>query len=159
LRTTSTCKSDGAGSDKERDGWFLDAGIETQLRWLHSGLSLRGEYRFTRLGDHRRLDLRDTCRIVEVTPSGRRDLHSPARQVSGPGPPTVPVASLRGDLLCPPLLLRQVLPLLSGGLPHFFGPVLHPEPNCQVLDAQVLYPLSLPGWKTINQYQGDLPVI
>jgi outer membrane immunogenic protein len=44
--------------DRERDGWFVGAGIETQLGWLHSGLSLRGEYRFTRLDDdHRRLDL------------------------------------------------------------------------------------------------------
>ena len=44
--------------DKERDGWFIGAGMETQLGWLHSGLSLRGEYRFTRLDDdHRKLDL------------------------------------------------------------------------------------------------------
>ena len=44
--------------DNERDGWFIGAGMETQLGWLHSGLSLRGEYRFTRLDDdHRRLDL------------------------------------------------------------------------------------------------------
>jgi len=44
--------------DKERDGWFIGAGIETQLGWLHSGLSLRGEYRFTRLDDdHRKLTL------------------------------------------------------------------------------------------------------
>ena len=37
--------------DKNRNGWFIGAGIETQLGWLHSGLSLRGEYRFTRLDD------------------------------------------------------------------------------------------------------------
>src|SRR5262245_14306750 len=44
--------------DKERDGWFVGAGIETQLGWLHSGLSLRGEYRFTRLDDdHRKVEL------------------------------------------------------------------------------------------------------
>jgi outer membrane immunogenic protein len=44
--------------DKERDGWFIGAGIETQLAWLRPGLSLRGEYRFTRLNDdHRKLDL------------------------------------------------------------------------------------------------------
>jgi len=40
--------------DKERDGWFVGAGIETQLGWLHSGLSLRGEYRYTRLDDDHR---------------------------------------------------------------------------------------------------------
>jgi len=40
--------------DKERDGWFVGAGIETQLGWLHSGLSLRGEYRYTRLDDDNR---------------------------------------------------------------------------------------------------------
>ena len=41
--------------DKERDGWFVGAGIETQLG---RGFSLRGEYRFTRLdGDHRNLTL------------------------------------------------------------------------------------------------------
>jgi outer membrane immunogenic protein len=44
--------------DHDRNGWFLGAGIETQLAWLRPGLSLRGEYRFTRLNDeHRRLDL------------------------------------------------------------------------------------------------------
>jgi len=37
--------------NNERDGWFVGAGIETQLAWLHPGLSLRGEYRFTRLDD------------------------------------------------------------------------------------------------------------
>ena len=37
--------------DNNRDGWFVGAGIETQLGWLHSGLSLRGEYRFTQLDD------------------------------------------------------------------------------------------------------------
>ena len=44
--------------DKERDGLFVGAGIETQLGWLGSGWSLRGEYRFTRLDDdHRSLTL------------------------------------------------------------------------------------------------------
>ena len=45
--------------DKERDGWFVGAGIETQLGWLgNGGFSLRGEYRFTRLDDdERRLTL------------------------------------------------------------------------------------------------------
>jgi outer membrane immunogenic protein len=44
--------------DNERDGWFIGAGMETQLGWLHSGLTLRGEYRYTRLDDdHRRLNL------------------------------------------------------------------------------------------------------
>jgi len=49
--------------DKERDGWFVGAGIETQLGWLGSGFSLRGEYRFTRLNDdERRLTLaEDSC--------------------------------------------------------------------------------------------------
>jgi outer membrane immunogenic protein len=43
---------------KDRDGWFVGAGIETQLGWLGSGFSLRGEYRFTRLdNDHRRFTL------------------------------------------------------------------------------------------------------
>ena len=37
--------------DNERDGWFIGAGMETQLGWLHSGLTLRGEYRYTRLDD------------------------------------------------------------------------------------------------------------
>ena len=51
--------------DKERDGWFVGAGIETQLGWLGSGFSLRGEYRFTRLDDdHRRLTLtEDFCGV------------------------------------------------------------------------------------------------
>jgi outer membrane immunogenic protein len=40
--------------DNERDGWFIGAGMETQLGWLHPGLSLRGEYRFTRLDDDNR---------------------------------------------------------------------------------------------------------
>ena len=41
--------------DNKRDGVFVGAGIETQLG---RGLSLRGEYRFTRLdGDHRNLDV------------------------------------------------------------------------------------------------------
>jgi outer membrane immunogenic protein len=40
--------------DNERDGWFIGAGMETQLGWLHPGLSLRGEYRFTRLDDDHR---------------------------------------------------------------------------------------------------------
>jgi outer membrane immunogenic protein len=44
--------------DDERNGWFIGAGMETQLGWLHSGLSLRGEYRYTRLDDdNRRHDL------------------------------------------------------------------------------------------------------
>ena len=43
--------------DKKRDGVFVGAGIETQLG---RGLSLRGEYRFTRLDDdHRDLTLGD----------------------------------------------------------------------------------------------------
>jgi outer membrane immunogenic protein len=49
------CTWDGAehrrSFDKDRDGWFIGAGMETQLGWLHSGLSLRGEYRYTRLDD------------------------------------------------------------------------------------------------------------
>ena len=54
--------------DKERDGWFVGAGIETQLGWLGSGFSLRGEYRFTRLDDdHRRLTLEEGCGL-EQTP-------------------------------------------------------------------------------------------
>jgi outer membrane immunogenic protein len=45
--------------DKDRDGWFVGAGIETQLGWLGSNFSLRGEYRFSRFDDdgHRRLTL------------------------------------------------------------------------------------------------------
>ena len=44
--------------DKDRDGWFVGAGIETQLGRLGSGLSLRGEYRFSQLDhDDRRLTL------------------------------------------------------------------------------------------------------
>ena len=44
--------------DKDRDGWFVGAGIETQLGWLGSDWSLRGEYRFSRLDDdNRRLTL------------------------------------------------------------------------------------------------------
>jgi outer membrane immunogenic protein len=47
--------------NKDRDGWFVGAGIETQLGWLGSGFSLRGEYRFTRLNDdNRRLTLDET---------------------------------------------------------------------------------------------------
>jgi outer membrane immunogenic protein len=43
--------------DKEHDGAFVGAGIETQLG---RGLSLRGEYRFTRLDDdNRKLTLED----------------------------------------------------------------------------------------------------
>jgi outer membrane immunogenic protein len=46
--------------DKERDGWFVGAGIETQLGWLGSNFSLRGEYRFSRFDDdHRRLTLEE----------------------------------------------------------------------------------------------------
>jgi outer membrane immunogenic protein len=37
--------------NNDREGWFVGAGIETQLGWLRNGLSLRGEYRFTRLDD------------------------------------------------------------------------------------------------------------
>jgi outer membrane immunogenic protein len=37
--------------DSDRDGWFLGAGIETQLGWLGSNWSLRGEYRFTQFDD------------------------------------------------------------------------------------------------------------
>ena len=49
--------------DKQRDGWFVGTGIETQLGWLGSNFSLRGEYRFTRLNDdERRLTLtEDYC--------------------------------------------------------------------------------------------------
>jgi outer membrane immunogenic protein len=37
--------------DSDRDGWFVGAGIETQLGWLGSNWSLRGEYRFTQFDD------------------------------------------------------------------------------------------------------------
>ena len=46
--------------DSDRDGWFVGAGIETQLGqlgwlgWLGSNWSLRGEYRFTQLDDDNR---------------------------------------------------------------------------------------------------------
>ena len=44
--------------DKDRDGWFVGAGIETQLGWLGSNWSLRGEYRFSQFDDdNRRLTL------------------------------------------------------------------------------------------------------
>jgi outer membrane immunogenic protein len=44
--------------NNDRDGWFVGAGIETQLGWLRDGWSLRGEYRFTRLNDdHKSLSL------------------------------------------------------------------------------------------------------
>ena len=33
--------------DRDRNGWFVGAGIETQLGWLGSNWSLRGEYRFS----------------------------------------------------------------------------------------------------------------
>ena len=50
----------GLSFDKDRDGWFVGAGIETQLGWLGSGWSLRGEYRFSQLDDdHRRLTLQN----------------------------------------------------------------------------------------------------
>jgi outer membrane immunogenic protein len=71
--------------DKDRDGWFIGAGMETQLGWLHPGLSLRGEYRFTRLDDeHRRLDLGEAAYCgVPVCTMNRRlefdhdiDVHS-----------------------------------------------------------------------------------
>jgi len=64
--------------DKERDGWFVGAGIETQLGWLHSGLSLRGEYRFTRLDDdHRRLDLTEVyCEGCRLDLDRDTDVHS-----------------------------------------------------------------------------------
>jgi len=70
--------------DKDRDGWFIGAGIETQLAWLHPGLSLRGEYRFTRLDDeHRRLDLGEAAYCGEACVMNRRfdfdhdiDVHS-----------------------------------------------------------------------------------
>ena len=37
--------------DRDRDGWFVGAGIETQLGWLGSNWSLRGEYRFSQFDD------------------------------------------------------------------------------------------------------------
>jgi opacity protein-like surface antigen len=37
--------------DRDRDGWFVGAGIETQLGWLGSNWSLRGEYRFSQFND------------------------------------------------------------------------------------------------------------
>ena len=40
--------------DTDRDGWFVGAGIETQLGWLSSNWSLRAEYRFTQLDDDNR---------------------------------------------------------------------------------------------------------
>jgi outer membrane immunogenic protein len=44
----------------DRDGWFLGAGIETQLGWLSSNWSLRAEYRFTWLDDdHRGITFED----------------------------------------------------------------------------------------------------
>ena len=47
--------------NRDRDGWFVGAGIETQLGWLGSGFSLRGEYRFTRLNDdHRSFTLEES---------------------------------------------------------------------------------------------------
>ena len=43
--------------DLDRDGWFVGAGIETQLGWLSSNWSLRAEYRFMQFDDdHRRFD-------------------------------------------------------------------------------------------------------
>ena len=50
--------------DSDRDGWFVGAGIETQLGWLGSNWSLRGEYRFTQFDDdNRRLILEDNSRL------------------------------------------------------------------------------------------------
>jgi outer membrane immunogenic protein len=50
--------------DIERDGWFLGAGIETQLGWLSSNWSLRAEYRFTQLDDdHRRFNFAQGSRL------------------------------------------------------------------------------------------------
>jgi outer membrane immunogenic protein len=44
--------------DRDRNGWFVGAGIETQLGWLGSNWSLRGEYRFSQFDDdNRRLTL------------------------------------------------------------------------------------------------------
>ena len=43
--------------DRDRDGWFVGAGIETQLGWLGSNWSLRGEYRFSQFDD-------DTSRLT-----------------------------------------------------------------------------------------------
>jgi outer membrane immunogenic protein len=51
----------GFSIDKDRDGWFVGAGIETKLGWLGSGFSVRGEYRFTRLNDdHRSFTLEES---------------------------------------------------------------------------------------------------
>ena len=49
--------------DRDRNGWFVGAGIETQLGWLGSNWSLRGEYRFSQFDDdNRRLILgEDSC--------------------------------------------------------------------------------------------------
>jgi outer membrane immunogenic protein len=50
--------------NRDRDGWFVGAGIETQLGLLGSGFSLRGEYRFTRLNDdHRSFALDSNTRL------------------------------------------------------------------------------------------------
>jgi outer membrane immunogenic protein len=83
--------------DKERDGWFVGAGIETQLGWLGSGFSLRGEYRFARFDDdHRRLTLEEgvdwnrrlefdrdidvhSVRAVLVYKFGRREAPAPIK--------------------------------------------------------------------------------
>jgi outer membrane immunogenic protein len=58
--------------NRDRDGWFVGAGIETQLGWIRSGLSLRGEYRFTRLSDdHSKITLGEgyecdySCTVAE----------------------------------------------------------------------------------------------
>jgi opacity protein-like surface antigen len=40
--------------DRDRDGWFVGADIETQLGWLGSNWSLRGEYRFSQFNDDNR---------------------------------------------------------------------------------------------------------
>ena len=63
--------------DKDLNGWFVGAGMETQLGWLHSGLTLRGEYRFTRLGDDHRthtLFSESVCESACSTYTERLDL-------------------------------------------------------------------------------------
>ena len=54
--------------DRDRNGWFVGAGIETQLGWLGSNWSLRGEYRFSQFdNDNRRLTLAEGPCGVECT--------------------------------------------------------------------------------------------
>jgi outer membrane immunogenic protein len=70
--------------DTDRDGWFVGAGIETQLGWLGSNWFLRGEYRFTQLDDdHRKLTLEEGSGCGEACSFNRRlefdhdiDVHS-----------------------------------------------------------------------------------